>query len=53
MFVMKDSYYMNINFLPCRSIKVNYLSYIHLSSAAHQYLTKSNGHLVVVSSMAG
>jgi len=42
----------NLRYLD-ESIKVNYLSYIHLSSAAHQYLTKSSGHLVVVSSMAG
>ncbi|CAK8675874.1 unnamed protein product [Clavelina lepadiformis] len=32
---------------------INYFSYIHLSSYATPYLVKSNGHLVVVSSLAG
>jgi len=36
-----------------RSIKINYLSYVHLSTHASKYLTESKGHLVVVSSLAG
>jgi len=42
----------NLDYLD-KSIKVNYLSYIHLSSAAQRHLTTSGGHLVVISSLAG
>ncbi|CAK8675873.1 hydroxysteroid 11-beta-dehydrogenase 1-like protein B [Clavelina lepadiformis] len=36
-----------------KMMTINYLSYIHLSSYATPYLVKSNGRLVVVSSLAG
>jgi len=42
----------NLNYLD-QSIRVNYLSYVHLSSYADEYLSTSNGQLVFVSSLAG
>ena len=36
-----------------RSLKINYLSYVHLSTHASKYLTESRGHLVIISSLAG
>jgi len=42
----------NLSYLD-QSIKVNYLSYVHISSYADEYLSTSNGQLVFVSSLAG